>query len=53
MPSGDVMFRSKTNSADYHEKMKSGHFMERFTKQLLPNIPDNAVIAVEPLVWDD
>ena len=43
----DLMFRSKTNSADYHNEMDSEHFMEWFTKELLPNIPDNAVIVVD------
>ena len=47
VPGGDLMFRSKTNSADYHDEMNSEHFMEWFTKQLLPNIPDNAVIVVD------
>ena len=47
VPGADLMFRSKTNSADYHDEMNSEHFMEWFTKQLLPNIPDNAVIVVD------
>ena len=47
VPGADLMFRSKTNSADYQEEMNSEHFMEWFTKQLLPNIPDNAVIVVD------
>ena len=47
VPGADLMLRSKTNSADYHDKMNSEHFMEWFMKQLLPNIPDNAVIVVD------
>ena len=43
----DLVFRSKTNSADYHDEMNSEHFMEWFTEQLLPNIPDNSVIVVD------
>ena len=43
----DLVFRSKTNSADYHDEMNSEHFMEWFTEQLLPNIPDNSVIIVD------
>ena len=46
MIGADLMFRSKTNSADYHNEMNSEHFMEWFTKQLIPNILDNAVIVV-------
>ena len=38
------VFWSKTNSAD---EMNSEHFMEWFTEQLLPNIPDNSVIIVD------
>ena len=47
VPGGDLMFRSKTSSAAYHDKINSEHFMECFMKQLLPNIPDNAVIVVD------
>ena len=43
MPGGDLMFRLKMNSADYHNKMKGEHFM----KHLLTNTPDNAVIVVD------
>ena len=39
----DLVFRSKTNSADYHDKMNAEHFMDWFTHQLLPNIPPNSV----------
>ena len=42
-----LVFRSKTNSTDYHDKMNSEHFMEWFTKQLLPNIRDIAIIVVD------
>ena len=45
MPGGDLMFRSKTSSADYHEEINYENFMEWFMKQLLPSIPDNAVIV--------
>ena len=44
---GDLVFRSKTNSADYHNEMNSEHFMEWFAKQLLPNIPTNSVIILD------
>ena len=47
VPGADLMFRSKTNSADYHDEMNNEHFMEWFTKELLPKIPDNAVIVVD------
>lgn len=43
----DLMFWSKTNSAHYHDKMNSEHFMEWCTEQLLPNIPDNSVIFID------
>ena len=43
----DLVFRSKTNSTDYHDEMNSEHYMEWFTKQLLPNIRDIAVIVVD------
>ena len=43
----DLVFRSKTNSTDYHDEMNSEHYMEWFTKQLLPNVPDDAVTVVD------
>jgi hypothetical protein len=43
----DLVFRSKTNSADYHDEMNSEHFMEWFTEQLVPNIPPNSVIVLD------
>ena len=43
----DLVFKSKTKSADYHDETNSEHFIEWFTKQLLPNIPDNAVIVID------
>ena len=47
VPGADLVFRSKTNSADYHDEMNSEHFMEWFTEQLLPNIPDKTVIILD------
>ena len=45
--SADLVFRSKTNSADYHDEINSEHFMEWFTIQLLPNIPQDSIIIVD------
>ena len=43
----DLVFKSKTNSADYHDEMNTGHYKEWFTQQLLPNLPPNSVIIVD------
>ena len=43
----ELVFRSKMNSADYHNEMNSEHFMEWFTRQLLPNIQNNSVIVLD------
>ena len=43
----DLVFRSKTNSGDYHDEMNSEHFIESFTPQLLPNIPPTSVIVLD------
>ena len=45
--SANLVFRSKTNSIDYHDEMNSEHFMEWFTQQLLPNIPNSSVIVLD------
>ena len=47
VPGADLVFRSKTNSADYHDEMNSEHFIEWFTQQLLPNIPPTSVIVLD------
>ena len=36
VPGADLVFRSKTHSADYHDEMNSEHFIEWFAQQLLP-----------------
>ena len=41
----DLVFRSKTNSAAYHDEMNSEHIIEWFTQQLHPNIPPTSVIV--------
>ena len=40
-------FKSKTNSADYHDEMISTHFLEWFEKQLISNIPPNSIIILD------
>ena len=45
VPGADLVFRSKTNSGDYHDEMNSEHFIESFTPQLLPNIPSVIVLG--------
>ena len=42
-----LVFRAKTNSIEYHDEMNSEHFMEWFTQQLLPNIPNSSVIVLD------
>ena len=42
-----LVFQAKSNSGDYHGSMDEENFTKWFTKQLLPNIPDNAVIIMD------
>lgn len=42
-----LVFKAKTNSGDYHGSMDENNFTKWFTAQLLPNIPDNAVIIMD------
>ena len=42
----DLVFRSKTNSANYHDEMNHEHYTEWLTEQLLPNLHDNSVIVL-------
>jgi len=43
----DLVFRSRTNSADYHDEMNSKHFMEWMTEQLLPRLEEPSVIILD------
>lgn len=43
----DLVFRSKTNSTDYHDEMNSEHFMEWMTEQLLPILEEPTVIILD------
>lgn len=42
-----LVFKAKTNSADYHGSMDENNFTKWFMTQLLPNIPDNSVIIMD------
>lgn len=42
-----LVFQAKSNSGDYHGSMDEHNFTKWFTEQLLPNIPDNAVIIMD------
>ena len=43
----DLVFRSKTNSTDYHDEMNSKHYMEWMTQQLLPRFEEPTVIILD------
>ena len=44
---GNLVFRSKTNSTDYHNEMNSKHYMEWMTQQLLPRLEEPTVIILD------
>ena len=39
-----IVFKSKTNSADYYDEMNSEHFIEWMTEKLLPALDELSVI---------
>jgi transposase len=43
----DLIFKAHSNTGDYHGSMDVENFTRWFTKQLLPNIPDNSVIIMD------
>ena len=43
----DLVFLSKTNSADYHDEMNTEHYIEWFTEQLLPTLQGPSVIILD------
>ncbi|XP_072022707.1 uncharacterized protein [Amphiura filiformis] len=42
-----LSFQSKTGSSDYHDEMNGNVFLEWFTHQFLPNIPQHTVIVMD------
>lgn len=42
-----LLFRSGTNSENYHDEMDGNKFKHWFQSQLLPNIPNNSVIIMD------
>ena len=49
----DLVFKFKTDSADYHAEMNTEHNMEWFTQQLLPNLPPDSVIIVDNATYNN
>ena len=48
----DLVFRSKTNSTDYHDEMNSKHYMEWMTQQLLPQLEGVSIHWTGLLDWN-
>ena len=46
MNGADLVFTSKTNSADYHDEMNNEHYMEWLDEQLLPRLEGPSVIIL-------
>ena len=47
----DLVFRSKTNSTDYHDEMNHEHYIEWLTEQLLTSLHDNSVIVLSSATY--
>ena len=47
IPNTTLIFRSKKNTGDYHDKMTGDHFEEWFRDKLLPNTPPNSLIIMD------
>ena len=47
LPNCSLVFVCNTKFHDYHDEMNGTHFAEWFEKQLLPNLPPNAVIVMD------
>ena len=43
----ELVFTSKTNSADYHNEMNNGHYIEWLNEQLLPRLEGPSVIILD------
>ena len=43
----DLVFQSKTKSADYHDEMNSERYVEWLTEQLLPGLEEPTVIILD------
>ena len=53
MDGAELIFRSKTNSADYHDEMNSEHFMEWMTEQLLPRLEEPTVVILDNVSYQN
>ena len=42
-----LVFKAKKGEGDYHKEMNARTYEEWFSKQLLPNIPENSVIVLD------
>lgn len=49
----DLVFKSKTNSADYHDETNSEHFLEWLKEQLLPTLEEPSVIILDNASYHD
>ena len=47
MEEAGLVFKSKTNSVDYHDEMNSEHFIEWMTEKLLPTFDEPSVIILD------
>lgn len=47
VPNAKLIFKSKSNSADYHDEMNGDCFISWFESQLLPNLPPNSCIIMD------
>ena len=43
----DLIFKSKTRSGDYHDKMNSENFQKWLSTKLIPNLPANCVLVID------
>ena len=47
VPNTTLIFRSKNDTGDYHDKMTAEHFEEWFASKLLPNVQPNSLIVMD------
>lgn len=47
IPNAKLIFKSGCDSEDYHKSMNTQTFMKRFEDKLIPNLPDNSIIALD------
>lgn len=47
VPNALLIFRSQSQSADYHDDMNASNFLKWMTEKVVPNLPENSLVVMD------